>query len=127
MPETVTLPGRPDMIAVARMATRALLDGYPCVEDAELIVSEGCTNSVRYSRSSEPEGAVQIIIDAKPGLVRIEITDDGPKFGLPDLPPASELAESGHGLVIVDRLATRWGHDRGAGYATLWAEIEYQA
>jgi anti-sigma regulatory factor (Ser/Thr protein kinase) len=125
MPETVTLPGRPDMVAIARAATRALLAGYPCAQDAELIVSEAATNSVRYSRSSEPAGTFQISIDAKPGLVRLEITDDGPTHGLLQFPTGEDLPECGRGLLIVDYLATRWGHDRGHGYAAIWAEIEY--
>lgn len=127
MPETITLPGRPDMVAVARMAVRTILADYPCAYDAALIVSEACTNSVRYSRSSEPDGAFQVIIDAKPGLVRVEITDDGPHWDLPTWPSAAELAEGGRGLGIVESYATDWGQDTGPGYATLWAEIRYQA
>lgn len=127
MPETVTLPGRPDMVAIARAAVRALLAGYPCLDDAELIACEFCTNSVRHSKSGQAGASFQVSVDAKPGYVRIEVTDDGPRHGFHQLAPAGELDEYGRGLEIVDNLATRWGHDCGAGYATRWAELIYQA
>jgi anti-sigma regulatory factor (Ser/Thr protein kinase) len=127
MPE-FTLPGRPAMVPVARLAARLLLDGYPCAEDAELIVAEAVTNSVRHSRSCERHGAVLVSIDARPGLVRIEVTDDGQPHGFEITPTKEELAESGRGLTIVDALTGgRWGQKTGANYRMTWAEIEYQA
>lgn len=126
MPE-FTLPGRPDMVSVARTAVGILLAGHPCVADAQLIVSEAFTNSIRHSRSREPDGAVQISIDAKSGLVRIEITDDGQPHGFTVRPTASELDEYGRGLVLIDGLTGGcWGQDRGQGYGRLWVEIEYE-
>lgn len=127
MPE-FTLPGLPSMVPIARRATRLLLDSCPCADDAELIVAEAVTNSVRHSRSCEPHGAVLVSIDARPGLVRIEITDDGQLHGFGIEPTKEELAESGRGLTIVDALTGgRWGQKTGANYRLTWAEIEYQA
>lgn len=122
----ITLSGETHMVAVARAAIGVLLAGYPCAEDAELIVSEATTNSILYSRSGEVGGFFQLSIDAKPGLVHLEITDDGPKhrplhFRVDD----DDLPEYGRGLMLVHTLATRWGDHRGAGYATLWVDLEY--
>lgn len=122
----VTLSGEDEMVAVARAAVRVLLAGCPCVAEAELIASEAATNSIQHSLSGGIGGFFQVTIDVKPGFVRLEITDDGPKHGLIYSPDDDKLAEYGRGLLIVDHLTSgQWGHDRGKGYATLWAELEY--
>jgi serine/threonine-protein kinase RsbW len=127
MPDIITLPGLSSMVAVARHAVRVLLEGYPCADDAILIVSELCTNAIRHTKSSDAGGAFQVSVEAKRGLVRIEVTDDGSPRGFSGIAPVCDLEEYGRGLEIVEVLSTRWGHDKGFGYATVWAEIEDEA
>lgn len=80
---SITLPGFSCMVAVARVAVRALLPGNPRVDDAELIVSELATNAVRHSTSRG--GQFELVLDLTPGRVRIEVKDGGP-FGYPPQP-----------------------------------------
>ncbi|MCP3822409.1 ATP-binding protein, partial [Streptomyces sp. A3M-1-3] len=59
-------------------------------------------------------------------LLRIEVSDTrGDRQPAPRQPvPALGLAESGHGLLLVETLATAWGvHARTVG-KTVWAELE---
>ncbi|WP_405878134.1 MULTISPECIES: ATP-binding protein [unclassified Streptomyces] len=56
------------------------------------------------------------------GHTRIEVTDPDPR-ALPTLLAASETAESGCGLTLVDVLAQRWGVDQGADRKTVWCEL----
>ncbi|MDH6626873.1 anti-sigma regulatory factor (Ser/Thr protein kinase) [Streptomyces sp. LBL] len=56
------------------------------------------------------------------GHTRIEVTDPDPR-ALPTLLSASETAESGRGLTLVDVLARRWGVEQGADRKTVWCEL----
>lgn len=71
------------MVAVARLAIRALLPGNPRAEDAELIVSELAINAIRHSTSRG--GQFELAVDLEPGRIRIEVKDGGP-FGYPPPP-----------------------------------------
>jgi serine/threonine-protein kinase RsbW len=138
---SISLPGLPSMVPVARLFVRAYLAGNPLAGDAELITSEYASNAIRYSSASEG-GTIQVAVGTAPGLVRIEVTDHPPRPGPSQTPfgPATrpepgrsradeqdEVDDSGRGLLIVDALAERWGHDGVVGgWRTAWAEIHAQ-
>ena len=139
---SISLPGLPSMVPVARLFVRAFLAGSPLAGDAELITSEYTANAIRHSAAGEG-GVIQVAVTVRPGLVRIEVTDHPPPalgsagFGpagraseapgqvsAPPVGQAGEEDESGRGLLLVDALAARWGHDGVAGgYRTAWAEL----
>ncbi|MFI1163032.1 ATP-binding protein [Streptomyces sp. NPDC020801] len=56
------------------------------------------------------------------GHTRVEVTDPDART-LPVLLPATNTAESGRGLTLIDALAQRWGVDQGAGHKTVWCEL----
>jgi len=147
---SITLPGFSCMVAVARIAVRALLPDNPRAEDAELIVSELAINAIRHSTSRG--GQFELTVDLTPGRVRIEVKDGGP-FGYPppSTPPpppppplsplmhpwttmhqedrardrAAEAEEYGFGLAIVTAASDKWGHSRYPDHAVWWAEITW--
>ncbi len=125
---TISIPGTPSMVPVARSFVRAFLGGHPLAMDAELIASEYVTNAVRHTASGEG-GIIHVTVVAAPGGVRIEVTDHGstgPHGGPAPAPPQAGTweEENGRGLLIVDFLATRWGHYGLAdGQLTAWAEL----
>jgi anti-anti-sigma factor len=85
-----------------------------------LLVSEVVTNAVRHG-SSDPDDRIRLSLIGGAGTIRVEIEDPGP--GIPEwMPDDDPLRESGWGLVMVDRLATRWGiqHDP----SRVWFELD---
>jgi anti-sigma regulatory factor (Ser/Thr protein kinase) len=88
------------------------------LDDVRLVVSELVTNSVLHAGLSG-EDAVTLAVEVLPDRIRIEVTDRG--HGFTDQP--EDIAEGhGHGLIIVEQLADRWGTDRGSE-TKVWAEF----
>jgi anti-sigma regulatory factor (Ser/Thr protein kinase) len=71
------------------------------IADAELVVSELVTNSVRSGAAT-----VRVAVELHHGALEIGVTDDGP--GWPTLVRPDADAAHGRGLVLVDALADRW-------------------
>ena len=86
-------------------------------DEALLVATELAANAVLHAGTS-----YQVRLSASPGLLRIEVSDDG--AGTPEPQPFSSTAESGRGVVLVSALATSWGieNDGGPGKVT-WAEL----
>jgi anti-sigma regulatory factor (Ser/Thr protein kinase) len=119
----------PDLSALAEV--RRSLDAFrlpPGVrEDAQLLVTELVSNSIRHA---ELRAGERIRIWAGWSGRRLKVIVRDRDDGQPSQPvgiagsirPAPG-AESGWGLFIVNQLATRWGaiHDGGTGY---WFELD---
>jgi anti-sigma regulatory factor (Ser/Thr protein kinase) len=141
MPESLsrTLPGLPSSVRQARIELRDFLDGYGRVDDAQLVLSELATNAVLHSRSRQDGGEIEVRFEYSPGVVRIEVVDQGDEPArdgdqpeqaeqieafAPAEDPAFPHGESGRGLKLVDALADKWGCDSSpGGPATWWAEL----
>ncbi|WP_053651032.1 ATP-binding protein [Streptomyces sp. XY431] len=107
-PATVSLPYRPESVAVARCCVRAKLDEWgldELVDDASVIVSELATNAVRTGCRTR-----MIVAVRRPAehLVRLLVVDGS--GAMPVMVEAGSDATSGRGLAIVHRLTHgRWG------------------
>ena len=101
--------------ALEGRATRGVLD------DARLLLSELVTNAVRHSGLGAGD-TIGLEVSATSGLLRAEVTDGGRGFE-PAPRTAPRLEAGGWGLHLVDRLADRWGVDRGAT-VRVWFEID---
>lgn len=89
-----------------------------------MLVSELFSNSVRHSNSGHPGQTVTVTVTARPGAVRVEVTDrSGP--GIPELRPADADTEDGRGLRLVAGIATRWGWRRRGRHTVTWFEIRH--
>jgi anti-sigma regulatory factor (Ser/Thr protein kinase) len=104
----------------ARRALRRLALPGPLGDHAELLLSELVTNSVRHGGLS-PDEVIRITADWSGTRLRVTV-----RAGRSALPPAvsgsvrpTPGAESGWGLYLVNRLASRWGTAAG-GY---WFEL----
>lgn len=74
--ETVTLAGSAERTRVARAFVAAVLDrGFPCADDAVLLVSEMSGNSVRHSRTGAPGKTITVAVKTGTGVVRVEVID----------------------------------------------------
>jgi anti-sigma regulatory factor (Ser/Thr protein kinase) len=88
-------------------------------DDLRLLVSEVVTNSVIHA---QPHAPAEVVLDvwASDDVVRVAVTDRGPGFE-PSRPPQPR-ERSGWGLMMVDRLADRWGVELDEG-TEVWFEF----
>jgi anti-sigma regulatory factor (Ser/Thr protein kinase) len=87
--------------------------------ELRLMVSELVTNAVRHGR--DRKGAVDLVLAMQDRTVRVEVCDGGAGFTPPGREPALDEA-GGWGLVVVERLADRWGIDSDPE-TRVWAEL----
>jgi anti-sigma regulatory factor (Ser/Thr protein kinase) len=140
------IPGGPAAAAQAReLVARELSDQLPAstAEDARLLVSELATNSVIHGGADENETITLEI--AADDVIRIEVGDEGPGFGLAPpgnngaarLPAATSRASSsrawlahrlapfgGYGLLLVEQIADRWGIECSPHGTRVWFELD---
>lgn len=93
----------------------------PSVRDTlALLLSEVVTNSVRHAGLTADDEIELTIADGDP--IRVEVRDSGPGFDVATL--GVRAGDSGgFGLVLIDRLASRWGIS-GARPACAWFELD---
>ncbi len=111
---TTTAPGR------ARAAVRMSAVGLnrDQLRLLELLVSELVTNSVLHAVTGLPR-EIRVLVVADADTRHVAVTDCGPGFEPADAPVSH--AAGGFGLVILDRVATRWGTTHGG--RRVWFEL----
>jgi serine/threonine-protein kinase RsbW len=124
---SLTIPGRPEHVAEARVfAARKLGDDCACADTAVLLTCELVTNALQHSDSRRDGGTITVTLIVIPGGIRAEVTDEGgatvPALH-PTPPEPTELAESGRGLQLVDMLSTRWSYCRDEAGTVTWFEL----
>lgn len=87
-----------------------------------LLISELVTNSVIHAGLTADD-AIDVRIDAA-DPIRVEVRDPGPGYHV-GIVSARADGSGGFGLVIVDRLSSRWGV-RGARPACAWFELDLE-
>ena len=112
-PARRTFPGRPDQVACARDFIRHELAGCPILDEAVLLTSELCTNTVQHTASGNG-GSFEVTIYQTQDSLRIEVRDDG-SGTIPAARNFDKLSDDGRGLDIVTMIAHRWGQ-RGDEY-----------
>lgn len=120
---SLTVPGSPEHVSVARKFVAQALEGLPGVdsEAATLLTSEVVTNAVRHTASGAPGGTVAVVVVRMPDGVLIEVTDEG-SAGVPVV-KGELLATEGHGLFLVRQMAAQWGYLRDTGGTTVWFHL----
>jgi anti-sigma regulatory factor (Ser/Thr protein kinase) len=107
-------------------ARRAVLAGDGAVptsarEDILLLISELVTNAVRHADVG-PDRSLRVELKRWPRRVRVEVAHTGPGFEHEPVAPSPE-ANGGWGLVLVDRIADRWGITTATGRTCVWFEL----
>jgi Anti-sigma regulatory factor (Ser/Thr protein kinase) len=90
------------------------------LEDVRLLVNEMVTNSLRHADALKT--GIGLKVEATAGVLRVEVTDQGPGFD-PEVSPPTAEQTSGRGLFLVQALSDRWGVIRSGG-TMVWAEID---
>lgn len=110
---------------LARLLATEQLDAWGLPPDpARLVVAELAANAVLHGRVPGRGFRLGLFVVA-PATLRVEVTDTRGER-LPALVPAADdpPAESGHGLLLVQTLADRWGVRSGpVPCKTVWAEL----
>ena len=95
-------------------------------ENAELLVSELVTNSVRHA-GLPAEATIEFSVRASAEVLMVEVADAGQGFDHTVTPRQSVVAgmaeASGWGLFLVDRIADRWGAVQMDGETRVWFEL----
>jgi anti-sigma regulatory factor (Ser/Thr protein kinase) len=123
------LPPTTASVPVARRFVRARLgdaagaaDGWADASvDADivvLLVSEVVTNAILHARST-----VTLTVDVADDVVRVTVRDGSPVQ--PKVHSSAPTAATGRGMLLVDRLARRWGveADPVTGGKVVWFEV----
>lgn len=114
----------PHCIAAARRATEEFdgLVGPRTRADLSLLVSELVTNAVIHG-SRRPTDSISLSLEAYDARVRATVSDSGEGFSPVSPPPKSRTDRPGGlGLVLVDKMAERWGV-AGCGQSRVWFEL----
>lgn len=121
---TLSVPNELRAGALARQSLSELLGKLPrqIVEDVNLLVSELVANSVRHGGLSGDDH-IEVSAQARRDCIRVEVCN--PATSPPALasPEQIEGRESGWGLRLLDRIASRWGVDYN-GRTNVWFEID---
>jgi anti-sigma regulatory factor (Ser/Thr protein kinase) len=92
------------------------------VQDAALVLSELATNAVVHAGSP-----FSVAVRVQQSVLRVAVQDSSPLDATsPERGSAPEqrlIARTGHGLGLIDVLATRWGVEATASGKVVWAEI----
>lgn len=117
----VSLPAGAEAAGRARAELRNLgsdLDDS-LLENLRLVVTELVTNSVRHADA----GSVKLRLLVDPHAVRVEVSDRGPGF-TPTPRGADDDREGGWGLLLVERMADRWGVLSADDRTRVWCELD---
>ena len=110
--------------SLARHAVRERLDGEldeDAAYDIHVVVSELVANAVRHGGAHGPD-SVTVSLTLEPDRVRVEVEDPGPGFEPPARPEPRESG-GGRGLVLLERMTSRWGVSR-EGASRVWFEVD---
>jgi anti-sigma regulatory factor (Ser/Thr protein kinase) len=115
-----TIESTPRAPGIARGAVEELAGVLDpgVLRDAQLLISELVTNSIRHSGSDDP---IRLRIWPRRRGLKAEVADGG--YGFEASPPSiRDDEESGRGLLILDTVADRWGIG-GDARGRVWFEL----
>lgn len=112
----LTLPARPTAPRDARRMVADNLGHHARCGDILVCVSEAVTNAVIHAATP-----VRVVVYEDGPLVRVEVTDGDPTTPVTRNP--DDVTPTGRGLLLIDRLAGRWGVDLRRDGKTLWFEL----
>ncbi|MFI0780915.1 putative ATP-grasp-modified RiPP [Streptomyces sp. NPDC021212] len=127
-----SLPCTDESVGIARLSVAATLRAWgleALVDDARLIASELATNAIRHAARHAPDpdpdpeqcGSFRLKVE-RPGDHLVRITTFDRSRAVPRIVQASDTAESGRGMAVVEALSCRWGITPKPWGKGVWAE-----
>ncbi len=89
-----------------------------------LMLTELVTNAVRHGEGAERPRGVAVKVVQSPEAVGAAVTNPGGGFEWHGRESDDLLEPGGYGLLLVDRMSSRWGIDRAPGATTVWFELD---
>ena len=110
-------------------ARRAIVAGdgalpEPVRDDVLLLATELVSNAVRHAGVG-PDKSLQVEVRRWPRQVRVAVVDPGAGFEPPGQHPPRD-GPGGLGLLLLDRIADRWGVSREPAGTRVWFEIDFK-
>ena len=109
----LTLPARPENVAVVRHVLGALADALALpaavIEDMRLAVTEACTNVVRHAYEG-PQGTIDVVVRPNGDSLEVVVGDSGRGIA-----PSPDTAGPGLGLALIAALTDSMHVERGVG------------
>ena len=90
-------------------------------DDVALLVTELVTNAVRHGGAA-PDRPLRVGLARHDGRIRVEVVGEGNHFEAPSRPVDGD-SSGGWGLVLVDRIAERWGVCPASAGTCVWFEV----
>jgi anti-sigma regulatory factor (Ser/Thr protein kinase) len=121
---SLTIPGRPEQVSLARAFVARTLGTNQTGTDADaatLLTSEIVTNAIQHTKSGIEGGTVTIVVIGVSDGVLVEIIDNG--SASTPVVKGDLYAAEGHGLFLVQNLAAQWGYLRDAAGTTVWFHL----
>jgi serine/threonine-protein kinase RsbW len=120
-------PAAPENLRRIRRALEGIRLPNQVIGDATLLTTELVTNSIRHAGLG-PDDYIDVTATWSGTVLRVIVRDSGsggppPEIVAGSIRPSPER-QSGWGLYLVDKLATRWGTNL-EGSAGFWFELEY--
>jgi len=118
----LSIAGGPHAQARARAWLKSAASWLPrgLESDLLLLTSELVNNSVIHGRAGDRD-VIEIEVRATSQGVRAQVSDPGPGFAPPGRTRAVD-EPGGWGLVLVERVADRWGVEHN-GHTSVWFEL----
>ena len=114
-----TLPASVTTPAAARAVAREAVERGRAtvrIDDVALVVSELVTNAVLHGA-----GDITLHLTVEQSTVHVEVIDADPVT--PEAVEIAPDAESGRGLLLVSKVAKRWGVEPAGTGKVVWAEL----
>ena len=115
---TWDLPMDSTAAAIARQHVRDVASTDSDVADAELIASELVTNAWAHGRGT---GTITMTITVADDVMRVEVCSDSD--GVPRQVSSNHESPNGRGLLLIESLASDWGHVRRGSTLCVWADV----
>jgi serine/threonine-protein kinase RsbW len=109
----LTLPARPENVAVVRHVLGALAEALrlpdDVIADMRLAVTEACTNVVRHAYEGD-DGGIDVVVRPRGDALEVVVSDGGRGVG-----PSPDTAGPGLGLPLIAALADNVEIERRRG------------
>ena len=117
--QSATFPAAPTSARAARDFLRTVLPDLASdvIDVVLLLVTELVTNAVVHAQTS-----VRVGVEISGSRLRIDVQDEATT--MPGRRPVSVESLGGRGLLLVERLADRWGYEPRPWGKTVWFEID---